>query len=75
MKYGDKSQFKANLVDGQGKPYAGQNIQFNINGVLYYRTTDSTGQAALNINLPSGEYIITSSFNGSNIANKITISG
>ena len=75
MKYGDKSQFKANLVDGQGKPYADQTIQFNINGVLYYRTTDSTGQAALNINLPSGEYIITSSFNGSSIANKITISG
>jgi predicted outer membrane repeat protein len=75
MKYGDGSQFKANLVDGQGKPYAGQTIQFNINGVLYNKVTDSSGQAALDINLPSGEYIITSSFNGSNIANKITISG
>ena len=74
MKYKDGTQFKANLVDGQGKPYAGQSIEFNINGVLYKRTTDNTGQAALNINLPKGEYIITSSFNGSNIANKITIS-
>ena len=74
MKYKDGSQFKANLVDGQGKAYAGQTIQFNINGVLYNKITGNTGQAALNINLPSGEYIITSSYNGSNIANKITIS-
>ena len=74
MKYGDGSKFKANLVDGQGKPYSGQTIQFNINGVLYSKVTDSTGQAELNINLIAGEYIITSSYNGSNIANKITVS-
>ena len=74
MKYKDGSKFKANLVDGEGKPYAGETIQFNVNGVLYNKVTDSTGQAALNINLPSGEYIITSSYNGSSIANKITIS-
>ena len=73
MKYMDGSKFKATLLDGQGKPYAGQKIQFNVNGVLYSRTTDSNGQAELNIRLPSGEYIITSSYNGCNIANKITI--
>jgi len=73
MKYMDGSKFKATLLDGQGKPYAEQKIQFNVNGVLYSRTTDSNGQAELNIRLPSGEYIITSSYNGANIANKITI--
>ena len=73
MKYMDGSKFKATLLDGQGKPYAEQKIQFNVNGVLYSRTTDSNGQAELNIILPSGEYIITSSYNGANIANKITI--
>ena len=73
MTYKDGTQFKATLVDGQGKPYAGQNITFNINGVFYDRTTDSTGTAALNINLMAGEYIITSSYNESNIANTITI--
>ena len=74
-KYGDESQFKANLVDGQGNPYKDQFITFNVNGILYNRLTDSNGQAALNIRLPPGEYIITSSFNGANIANKITVSG
>ena len=74
MKYRDGTQFSAKLVDGQGNPYAGQNIKFNINGVLYDRSTDVNGQAKLNINLMSGQYIITSSYNGMNIANKITIS-
>ena len=75
MKYHDGTKFKANLVDGQGKPYKDQIIRFNINGKFYDRITDSNGQAALNINLPSGEYIITSTFNGCNVANKITVIG
>ena len=75
MKYLDGSQFKANLVDGQGKPYKDQTVTFNVNGILYNKVTDSNGQAALNIRLPPGEYIITSSFNGVNVANKITITG
>ena len=75
MKYHDGTQFTATLVNGQGKPYAEQKVQFNINGVLYKKETDSKGQAKLNINLLAGEYIITSSYNGFNIANKITIRG
>ena len=74
MKYRDGTQFKANLVDGQGKPYANQNVTFNINGVFYNKLTDGNGQAKLNINLIPGEYIITSSYNGCNIANTIKIS-
>ena len=74
-KYGTKDQFVATLVDGQGKPYAKQTVTFNINGVFYSRVTESSGQAKLNINLMAGEYIITSTYNGCNIANKITISG
>ena len=73
MSYMDGSQFEAKLVDGQGKPYSGQSITFNINGVFYQRTTDIDGIARLNIRLMSGQYIITSSYNGANIANKITI--
>ena len=74
MKYLDGSKFEAKLVNGEGNPYAGQNITFNVNGVFYERTTDASGIARLNINLMPGEYIITSSYNGSNIANRITIS-
>ena len=75
MKYMDGSQFKAQLVDGKGKPYPKQDVTFNINGVFYNRATDSDGVAKLNIRLLAGQYIITSSYNGCNIANKITIRG
>ena len=75
MKYMDGSQFKAQLVDGKGKPYPKQDVTFNINGVFYNRATDSDGVAKLNIRLLAGQYIITSSYNGCNITNKITIRG
>jgi co-chaperonin GroES (HSP10) len=72
-KQGGPEQFIATLLDGQGKPYEGQNVTFNINGVFYNKPTDSNGQAKLNINLNVGEYIITSSYNGTNVANKVTV--
>ena len=72
-KQGGPEQFIATLLDGQGKPYEGQTVTFNINGVFYNKTTDSNGQAKLNINLQAGEYIITSSYNGTNIANNVII--
>ena len=73
MTYNDRSKFEARILDGQGNPYPGQNVTFNINGVFYNRTTGDSGIASLNIKLMAGEYIITSSYNGLNIANKITI--
>ena len=74
MKYLDGSQFKAQLLDGQGKALAGETITFNVNGVFYNKTTDKNGIARLNIRLMAGEYIITSMYaNGARIANKITI--
>ena len=72
-KYGTSNPFVAKLVDGQGNPYAGQTITFNINGVFYNRVTDNAGQAKLNINLQAGQYIITSSYNGASLSNKVTI--
>ena len=75
MKQGTSDQFIAFLVDGQGNPYAGQNITFNIHGVFYTRTTDVDGRAALNIRLTAAAdtYIITSSYNGTSISNTIKI--
>ena len=70
---GGPEQFIATVLDGQGKPYEGQTVTFNINGVFYTKTTDSEGHAKLNINLPAGEYIITSSYNGVNVASKVTV--
>ena len=75
MKYRDGSKFEAKILDGQGRPYAGQTVKFNINGVFYTKTTGNDGIARLNINLLPGQYIITSTYNGLNAANKVTISG
>ena len=72
-KYRTSTPFTVNVVDGQGKPLAGAAITFNINGVFYNRVSDSTGVAKLNINLMAGEYIITSTYNGGSISNKVTI--
>ena len=75
MKFKDGSKFEVKLVNGQGRPFAGQKITFNINGVFYERITDSNGIARLNINLMAGEYIITSMYeNGAALSNKVTIS-
>ena len=72
--YGSPDPFVAKLVDGQGRPYSGKTVTFNINGVIYAKTTDSEGLAKLNIALMPGEYIITStSPNGNSISNKITV--
>lgn len=73
MKYLDNTQFTANLIDGQRKSLARENVTFNINGVFYQRTTDNQGIARLNIRLMPGKYIITSTFNGTSISNTINI--
>lgn len=73
MEYRDGSKYEAKLLDGQGKPYAGQTIRLNINGVFYDRVTDANGIARLNLNLQPGTYIITASYNGLNAANKVVI--
>lgn len=64
----------AKLIDGKGNPLDNAGITFNINGVFYTRFTNSSGIACLNINLMSGEYIITSWYESAVISNKITIS-
>ena len=61
-------------IDSNGNILKNTQVIFNINGVFYTRMTDGNGVARLNINLMSGEYIITSSYDGLNIANKVTIS-
>ena len=74
MTYRDGSKFTAQTLDGQGKPLVNQNVTFNVNGRLYFKTTDDNGFASLTINLMSGKYIITSSWNDFQTGNNITIS-
>ena len=72
-KYGVAKPFEAKLVDGTGKAYANQNIQFNINGVFYNRVTGNDGIAKLNINLMPGQYIITSMYGYAAISNIVKV--
>ena len=73
MKYHDGSKFVVKTLDGQGNPAPHQNVSFNINGILYSRMTNDVGEAGLNINLPSGKYIITSKYGEESKSNTITI--
>lgn len=68
--------FTATFFDSEGKPLAeGSAVEFNINGVIYTRTTDAKGVASLNINLDPGDYIITSHnpVTGENRGNTVTV--
>ena len=73
VSYTNESNFSAKLIDGQGNPYPGQIIDFNINGVKYTNVTDSDGIANLFVNLADGEYLVTSTYDEYSISNKITI--
>ena len=74
MTYRDGSKFTAQILDGQGKPLVNQNVTFNVNGRLYFKTTGDDGVASLTINLMSGKYIITSYWNDFQTGNTIIIS-
>ncbi|WP_407432025.1 hypothetical protein [Methanobrevibacter sp.] len=72
----DLTPFTVKLVNGRGDALINRVITFNINGVMYNRTTDLFGIATLNINLWPGEYIITSRYDeiGAVTSNKVTVS-
>ncbi|WP_298523074.1 Ig-like domain repeat protein [uncultured Methanobrevibacter sp.] len=63
MKAKDGSQFEALILDGNGRPYPNQHVTFTINNVVYNRTTNQYGIAALTINLNSGSYLIKTTYN------------
>ena len=71
--YTSTTPYSLHLVDLNGKALANNTVTFNINGVFYTRTTDTTGYVSLNINLKPGYYTITASHNGCSVSNKITI--
>ena len=69
------TQYYAIFADANGTPAPNTKVSFNVNGVIYNRTTDENGTAKLNINLPSGEYILTSTntVTGEKISNVIKV--
>ena len=72
--YRNGSQYVVCIIGDNGEHVgAGEEVTFNINGVFYTRTTNATGHVKLNINLPEGKYIITVSYMGCTVSNKITV--
>ncbi|MCC7553854.1 MAG: hypothetical protein KO202_05090 [Methanobacteriaceae archaeon] len=73
--YLNNKQYIAKFLDFNGEPLININISFNINGVFYTRTTDSEGNARLNINLNPNEYILTTTHPKTDLkhSNKITV--
>ncbi|WP_299521858.1 Ig-like domain-containing protein [uncultured Methanobrevibacter sp.] len=73
--YKNSSQYYAKFSDNHGNPIVNQEVNFNINGVFYTRTTNSNGLAKLNINLNPGHYIITAHNPKTNEekSNKVTV--
>ena len=71
---GERSSFVVRIVGNDGNIVGeGELVVFNINGVMYTRSTNSTGHASLNINLPEGKYVITTDYGGCTASNRITI--
>ena len=71
----NNTQYYAIFTDSQGNFLKNKNIQFNINGVFYTRTTNDKGIAMMNINLNPGKYIITAKnlVTGEQSSNIITV--
>ncbi|WP_409200281.1 transglutaminase domain-containing protein [Methanobrevibacter sp. DSM 116169] len=57
--YKNGTQYYISVLDGQGKPITNTAVEMNINGIMYYRNTDSNGRAMLSINLDPNTYILT----------------
>lgn len=57
--YKNGTQYYGTFLDSQGNILKGADIEININGVLYHRTTDENGVARMNINLNPGTYVLT----------------
>ena len=65
--YKNDSKFEANIG------VANETVTFEINGVNYTRLSDENGTARLAINLGPGNYTIKTTFNGTTVANTITV--
>ena len=61
------------LTRTDGTPISEQTITFIINNRKYTATTNKTGQASKTLNLPEGNYTITTIYKNTKITNNLTI--
>ncbi|WP_296807726.1 Ig-like domain repeat protein [uncultured Methanobrevibacter sp.] len=71
----NETQYYATFRDSNGNLLKNTDVNFNINGVFYVRTTDSNGVARMNINLIPNQYVLTAMnpVSGESCGNLITV--
>ena len=67
MHYKDGSKFKATLKDHNGKAMKNAKVKITINGETYSKKTDNKGTASISLNLKSGTYAVVTTYDGSGI--------
>ena len=73
-KFRSYDKYEVKLLNGRGQPYEDQSIKLDVDGMTYYRTTDSNGIARFSVyDFDEGRHIITATYNGLSISNTITI--
>ncbi|MBQ6629258.1 MAG: hypothetical protein IJH65_10650 [Methanobrevibacter sp.] len=73
MYYKDGSKFKVTLKDSKKKAIKNAKIKIAINGVTYNKVTDSKGTTSINLNLNSGNYVVLTTFDGTNKFKKASV--
>ena len=67
--------YSVKLVDDEGNAFIGQQVTFNINGLIFNNVTDENGVARIYLNLMPGKYIVTAQYLSNKISNCIFILG
>ena len=73
MEFNSGAKYTVEVHEKDGSLAKNKALTFNINGVLYKRTSNENGTASLTINLEPGNYIITTEFEGSRASNLIKV--
>ena len=65
--------YTVRAFDNNGNPMHGAGVVFTVAGKSYLIYSDSDGYASLKITLKSGTYVITATYSGYQLSNKITV--
>ena len=72
--YGAGQVFRVRAYSDDGNPVgAGKIVTFNVNGKTYKIKTDKNGYATFKVNLKPKTYVVTASFEGFKVSNKIVV--
>ena len=73
IEYNTGAKYTVALYEDDGSLAKNKGVSFNINGVIYKRTSNENGTASLTINLMPGDYVITTDFEGCKLSNLIKV--